>query len=285
MERRGRAATADAYFALNLEFHDRIVELAGNAKLAHLYRRLVNELQPVPARVARRRPATCRSRSPSIARSSIASPRGKAAAAGRLLHDHVLRKPRARAPRARRRAHRAAHRARNAPQGESVEAPEPSPSTAARTAGPTRPLVVVCVDGCEPDYITEAIGTGNAPWLASLRGTRGTCLTANCVVPSFTNPNNLSIVTGAPPAVHGICGNFFWDREANAEVMMNDARYLRAPTILAAFADAGAKVAVVTAKDKLRSLLGHKLEGHLLLVGEGGPGVAGPRTASTTRSR
>ena len=125
---------------------------------------------------------------------------------------------------------------------------------------PSRPLVVVCVDGCEPDYITEAIGAGRAPYLASLRG-KGTCLTANAVVPTFTNPNNLSIVTGVPPAVHGICGNYFWDREAGAEVMMNDARYLRAPTILAAFAESGAKVAVVTAKDKLRTLLGHRLRG------------------------
>ncbi len=125
---------------------------------------------------------------------------------------------------------------------------------------PDRPLVVVCVDGCEPDYISQAIEAGRAPFLASL-AERGTCLTADCVVPSFTNPNNLSIVTGAPPAVHGICGNFFWDPDAQAEVMMNDAKYLRAGTILAALADAGAKVAVVTAKDKLRSLLGHKLRG------------------------
>jgi phosphonoacetate hydrolase len=64
-----------------------------------------------------------------------------------------------------------------------------------------------------------------------------------------------------PPAVHGICGNYFYDRETDAEVMMNDPKYLRAPTALAAFADAGAKVAVVTAKDKLRKLLGHKLKG------------------------
>ena len=71
--------------------------------------------------------------------------------------------------------------------------------------------------------------------------------------------------------MHGICGNYFWDRDAGAEVMMNDAKYLRAGTILAAFADAGAKVAVVTAKDKLRALLGHELHGHLLLVGEGRP--------------
>jgi phosphonoacetate hydrolase len=125
---------------------------------------------------------------------------------------------------------------------------------------PDRPLVVVCVDGCEPDYINQAIEAGRAPFLASL-AQLGTCLTADCVVPSFTNPNNLSIVTGAPPSVHGICGNFFWDADAQAEVMMNDAKYLRAGTILAALADAGAKVAVVTAKDKLRSLLGHKLAG------------------------
>jgi phosphonoacetate hydrolase len=125
---------------------------------------------------------------------------------------------------------------------------------------PARPLVVVCVDGCEPEYINQAIASGSAPYLASLRE-RGTCLTADCVVPSFTNPNNLSIVTGAPPAVHGICGNYFWDRDAGAEVMMNDAKYLRTGTILAAFSDSGAKVAVVTAKDKLRGLLGHRMQG------------------------
>ena len=125
---------------------------------------------------------------------------------------------------------------------------------------PGRPLVVVCVDGCEPEYLTQAIAAGRAPFLASLRE-RGTCLTAECVVPSFTNPNNLSIVTGAPPSVHGICGNYFWDRDAQAEVMMNDPKYLRAGTILAALADAGAKVAVVTAKDKLRALLGHRMRG------------------------
>lgn len=125
---------------------------------------------------------------------------------------------------------------------------------------PSGPVVIVCVDGCEPDYLNLAIGAGAAPWFASLV-TRGTCLTADCVIPSFTNPNNLSIVTGAPPSVHGICGNYFWDRDAQAEVMMNDPRYLRGGTLLAAFADAGAKVAIVTAKDKLRALLGHRMKG------------------------
>jgi phosphonoacetate hydrolase len=80
-------------------------------------------------------------------------------------------------------------------------------------------------------------------------------------MPSFTNPNNLSIVTGAPPAVHGICGNYLFDVATGTEQMMNDPQWLRAPSILAALADAGHAVAVVTAKDKLRKLLGHELRG------------------------
>ena len=123
-----------------------------------------------------------------------------------------------------------------------------------------KPVVVVCVDGCEQEYINQAIQAGVTPFLKKM-AQQGTVLTGDCVVPSFTNPNNLSIVTGVPPSVHGICGNYFLDREANQEVMMNDAKYLRAGTIFAAFSDAGARVAVITAKDKLRSLLGNKMRG------------------------
>lgn len=127
-------------------------------------------------------------------------------------------------------------------------------------AKPRAPVVVVCVDGCEPDYITQAIQAGSAPYLQRMLA-QGSSLIGDCVVPSFTNPNNVSIVTGVPPSVHGICGNYFYDVEADREVMMNDPTYLRAPTLLAAFGKAGALVAAVTAKDKLRTLLGHGLKG------------------------
>jgi phosphonoacetate hydrolase len=127
-------------------------------------------------------------------------------------------------------------------------------------ATPRQPTVVICVDGCEPDYIAQAVAGGHMPtmkrWLAE-----GTALVADCVVPSFTNPNNLSIVTGAPPAVHGICGNYLFDTASGTEVMMNDPKWLRAPTLLATLADAGSSVAVITAKDKLRKLLGHRMKG------------------------
>ena len=130
-----------------------------------------------------------------------------------------------------------------------------------RTYGwPDRPLVVVCVDGCEPAYLDAGVAAGAMPWLTTARE-RGTNRLADCVMPSFTNPNNLSIVTGRPPSVHGISGNYFWDRETGAEVMMNDPKYLRAETILAALAREGARLAVVTAKDKLRRLLGHGMRG------------------------
>jgi len=125
---------------------------------------------------------------------------------------------------------------------------------------PARPTVVVCVDGCEPDYIAQAVAHGQMPWLKKVLA-EGTVLIADCVIPSFTNPNNLSIVTGAPPSVHGICGNYLFDVATQTEVMMNDPKWLRAPTLLAALADAGRVVAVVTAKDKLRKLLGHGMKG------------------------
>ncbi len=115
--------------------------------------------------------------------------------------------------------------------------------------------IAICLDGCEPEYLDVAIAEGLMPTLKRMRET-GTDRLAHSVIPSFTNPNNLSIATGRPPIVHGICGNFLFDPDTGEEVMMNDVRFLRAPTIFGQFYNAGARVAIVTAKDKLRALLG-----------------------------
>ena len=123
---------------------------------------------------------------------------------------------------------------------------------------PKRPTVVICLDGSEPGYIEKAIEAGVAPTFARFMRD-GAHVHASSVIPSFTNPNNLSIITGRPPSVHGIAGNYFYDVAKDREVMMNDPQFLRAPTILAGMYDAGFKVAAVTAKDKLRSLLAHGL--------------------------
>lgn len=124
---------------------------------------------------------------------------------------------------------------------------------------PKVPAIAICLDGCEPAYLEEAIKAGLMPTLQRIRAT-GTDRLAHSVIPSFTNPNNLSIATGRPPIVHGICGNYLYEPETGKEVMMNDVRFLRAPTVFARFYEAGARVAIVTAKDKLRALLGAGLK-------------------------
>ena len=122
-------------------------------------------------------------------------------------------------------------------------------------AVPKTCAIAICLDGCEPAYLDEAIAANLMPNLKRIKET-GTVRLAHSVIPSFTNPNNLSIATGRPPAVHGICGNYLYDPETKTEVMMNDVRFLRAPTIFHKYQEGGARVAVVTAKDKLRALLG-----------------------------
>ena len=124
-----------------------------------------------------------------------------------------------------------------------------------RYEAPESCAVVICLDGCEPAYLDVAIEQGLMPNLERIRRT-GTSRIAHSVIPSFTNPNNMSIATGRPPAIHGICGNYLFEPETGEEVMMNDVRFLRASTIFANYYAAGARVALVTAKDKLRALLG-----------------------------
>ena len=123
-----------------------------------------------------------------------------------------------------------------------------------------QPAVVICFDGCDPEYVADALVRGVAPRLAAMVGT-GFYANAHSAMPSFTNPNNVSIVCGVPPKVHGIAGNYWYDRDTKTEVMMTDAGPLSAPTILAALSQAGAKVAAVTAKDKLRKALAVGLAG------------------------
>src|SRR5258708_18782054 len=123
---------------------------------------------------------------------------------------------------------------------------------------PRQPVVVVCIDGSEPGYIERAVEAGRAPLFGKL-WTQGTSLLSDCVVPSFTNPNNLSIVTGQPPAVHGICGNYFLDPDTGKEVMMNDPKFLRVETLFPSLQRAGCRIAVITPHAHLRALLAHAL--------------------------
>jgi phosphonoacetate hydrolase len=119
---------------------------------------------------------------------------------------------------------------------------------------PLRPVAIICLDGCDPAYLQVGLQAGELPSIARCAGT-GFLGEAEAAMPSFTNPNNLSLVTGLPPAGHGVSGNFYLDRASGETVMVTGDAELRAPTILAAMAGAGIPTAVVTAKDKLRAAL------------------------------
>jgi phosphonoacetate hydrolase len=124
---------------------------------------------------------------------------------------------------------------------------------------PERPVVVVCNDGGDGAYLDRALAAGIAPNLARFMQD-GFSAVAQCVIPSFTCPNNVSIVTGSPPAVHGISGNFYLEPESGRAVVMTGPELMRSTTILAEFSRAGAKVASITAKDKLRQQLGKDMD-------------------------
>ena len=119
--------------------------------------------------------------------------------------------------------------------------------------------IVICLDGSQKEYFEEASKLKLTPNIDSFKKKTGEDLLVNSAIPSFTNPNNISIVTGRPSSIHGICGNFFYTPSTGEEVMMNDPKFLRAPTIFQKYYESGAKIAIVTAKDKLRKLLSHGL--------------------------
>lgn len=127
-------------------------------------------------------------------------------------------------------------------------------------AAPKRPTVVIVVDGFDPDYLEHGMANGTLPTMASFRE-NGFMGFANCSMPSTTNTNNTSIVTGVPPVVHGINGNYYLDSETGEEIMVTDAKRLRCGTILGALSRAGVKTAVVTAKDKLLKVLAYEMDG------------------------
>jgi phosphonoacetate hydrolase len=125
---------------------------------------------------------------------------------------------------------------------------------------PDCPVAVLCIDGCADEYLSAALAHGRMPHVARMaaEGYRGLVRGA---LPSFTNVNNCAIVTGLPPCETGIGGNYILDPTTGEEVMTNSSRFLRRETILAAASQAGRKVAMVTAKDKLRELLSRNLNG------------------------
>lgn len=109
--------------------------------------------------------------------------------------------------------------------------------------------LLICIDGCGPDYLNEA------SFIESL-GDNGYFVEGDSIVPSVTNVNNVSILTGKYPEVHGVTSNYYYSRTTGKEVYMESSKFIRVKTLLEWGTEVGLKTALLTSKDKLRSLIG-----------------------------
>ncbi len=114
----------------------------------------------------------------------------------------------------------------------------------------SKTVVIITVDGLDPEYLT----TCNAPNLAEL-GARGFHITGRCMMPSVTNVNNVSIVTGRYPSEHGISSNYRLERETGTDIYMESGEYILAETMFQRAQRMEARTIISTSKDKLRTLL------------------------------
>ena len=111
--------------------------------------------------------------------------------------------------------------------------------------------VIICIDGLDPEYLEAC----EAPALRDL-ARRGFQETVRCMMPSVTNVNNVSMVTGAYPESHGICSNYWLDKELGEGAYLESGEHVLAETLFQRAHRQGRSSLLATSKDKLRTLLG-----------------------------
>lgn len=115
----------------------------------------------------------------------------------------------------------------------------------------TKSTVIMVIDGLDPGYLEQC----DTPNLRELSG-KGFMTLGRAMMPTVTNVNNVSLLTASYPESHGITSNYRLDRTDGREVYMESADYILSETLFQRARRMGATSLLVTAKDKLRTLLG-----------------------------
>ena len=110
--------------------------------------------------------------------------------------------------------------------------------------------VLITIDGLDPEYLDVC----DAPNLKEM-AKRGFHVTGKCMMPSVTNVNNVSVVTGKYPTDHGISSNYRLVRETGEDIYMESGEYILSETFFQRATRMGATSILSTSKDKLRTLL------------------------------
>ncbi|MGH7321005.1 MAG: alkaline phosphatase family protein [Candidatus Rokuibacteriota bacterium] len=116
--------------------------------------------------------------------------------------------------------------------------------------------LVFLVDGFDPAYVQPA----RMPRLAALMKAGAATLDGRGVLPSLTNVNHISLLTGTYPERHGLSTNFYFDRATGTEVFMEQVSFVQEPLLFERLKAAGWSTALVTAKEKLTKLLRRGLD-------------------------
>ena len=90
-----------------------------------------------------------------------------------------------------------------------------------------RKALMFLIDGFDPAYVQPA----RMPRLAALMKAGASTLDGRGVLPSLTNVNHISLLTGTFPARHGLSTNFYFDRETRTEVFMEQVSFVQEPLL------------------------------------------------------
>ena len=117
-------------------------------------------------------------------------------------------------------------------------------------------VLMFLLDGFDPGYVQPV----RMPRLAALMKAGASTLDGRGVLPSLTNVNHISLLTGTYPKRHGLSTNFYYDRATRTDVFMEQVSFVQEPLVFERFKAAGWSTALVTAKEKLTKLLRRGLD-------------------------
>ena len=113
------------------------------------------------------------------------------------------------------------------------------------------PIVIIVIDGFDPEYL-QACEIPNINEVCS----KGFLKIGRSMMPSVTNVNNVSLVTGLYPESHGINCNYWLNSDTGQETYMESADFILSETLFQKADRLGKRTLMVSSKDKLRTLIG-----------------------------
>ncbi|MGQ9632056.1 MAG: alkaline phosphatase family protein [bacterium] len=116
--------------------------------------------------------------------------------------------------------------------------------------------IIFLIDGLDPEYLSLDIMPNIKGYIAAGAFTEE----GENALPTLTNVNHVSLLTGTYPERHGITGNYHYDRIGGREIFMDDASFIKEKLVFELAREAGKHTALVTAKEKLTRLLNRGLD-------------------------